>query len=67
MRILLTIFGALLMFSGAVWFLQGVGVLPGSFMTGQLRWAVYGGATFLVGLILVAAGRRRSRGRTGVP
>ena len=61
MRTLLTILGALLMFSGAVWFLQGIGVLPGSFMTGQLRWAVYGGATFLAGVILVVFGRRRAR------
>lgn len=34
------------MFVGAVWFLQGINVLPGSFMTGQTKWAVIGGATF---------------------
>ena len=62
MRTILTILGALLMFSGAVWLLQGLGVLPGSFMTGQLRWAVYGGATILAGVIVVTFGRGRSRG-----
>jgi hypothetical protein len=28
---------------GAIWFFQGINVLPGSFMTRQIRWAVYGG------------------------
>ena len=28
--------------AGAVWILQGIGVLPGSFMTGQVEWAIYG-------------------------
>ncbi len=31
------------MVSGSIWFLQGINVLPGSFITGQIRWAVYGG------------------------
>ncbi len=34
---------------GVVWVLQGVGELPGSFMSGHLKWAYYG-----VGLILFA-------------
>jgi hypothetical protein len=24
---------------GVIWFLQGINLLPGRFMTGQLRWA----------------------------
>ena len=45
---------------GVTWFLQGINVLPGSFMTGQIRWAVYGGVTAVVGLgVLVAVNRRR--------
>jgi hypothetical protein len=39
----LNIIGVLLMLIGAIWFLQGVNVLPGSFMIGQIRWALYGG------------------------
>jgi hypothetical protein len=31
---------AILMVIGGAWFLQGINVLPGSFMTGQIRWAV---------------------------
>ncbi len=28
---------------GAVWIGQGVGLVPGSFMTGRIEWAVIGG------------------------
>ena len=50
MRIALNIFAGLLVLLGAIWFLQGINVLPGSFMTGQIRWAVYGGVAVAVGL-----------------
>jgi hypothetical protein len=43
MRITLNIVAILLVLAGATWFLQGINVLPGSFMTGQIRWAIYGG------------------------
>ena len=60
MRIVLTVAGALALLMGGVWFLQGIGVLPGSFMTGQARWALYGGLLAAAGLAaLVAANRRR--------
>ena len=53
MKIVLTIIAALLMLAGIVWFFQGVNLLPGSFMTGQTQWAVYGGISFVVGLGLM--------------
>ncbi len=60
MRILLRVVGTLLVLMGVTWFLQGINVLPGSFMTGQMQWAVYGGAAAAAGLgMLVAAGRLR--------
>jgi hypothetical protein len=59
MKIALNVVGVILMLMGAIWFLQGINVLPGSFMTGQLRWALYGGIAFVVGLLLVARARRR--------
>ena len=43
MKIVLNVIGVLLILPGIVWFLQGVNVLPGSFMTGQTQWAIYGG------------------------
>jgi hypothetical protein len=62
MRIALNVLGALLVFFGGVWFLQGINVLPGSFMTGQIRWAVYGGIAVAAGIVvLVAANRRRAK------
>jgi hypothetical protein len=34
---------------GGVWFFQGVGVIEGSFMTGEAVWAI-------IGVVCVAAG-----------
>jgi hypothetical protein len=31
-----------LLLAGAVFFFQGIGVIPGSFMTGRNEWAVIG-------------------------
>ena len=59
MRIALNIVGALCVLTGSVWFLQGINVLPGSFMTGQTKWAVYGGALLIVGVVLLIAANRR--------
>jgi hypothetical protein len=60
MKRVLRVVSVILMLTGAVWFLQGINVLPGSFMTGQTRWAVYGGVTAAVGMALWVASRRRS-------
>jgi hypothetical protein len=61
MRITLIVVGVLLMFFGAVWFFQGINVLPGSFMTGQTQWAVYGGIAFVVGVFAIYLARRMPR------
>ncbi|WP_420225392.1 hypothetical protein [Pigmentiphaga litoralis] len=59
MRIVLVVAGVVLMALGLIWFLQGINVLPGSFMTGQMQWAVYGAIAFVAGLLLFVRGRRR--------
>jgi hypothetical protein len=60
MRIVSYAAGALCCLMGGVWFLQGINVLPGSFMTGQTKWAVYGAVLLLAGVgLFVAGGRRR--------
>ena len=62
MRITLNILGVLLLVMGTTWFLQGINVLPGSFMTGQPQWAVYGALADIVAIAaLVFANRRRRR------
>lgn len=58
MRKTLSIIGYVLAAFGVIWFFQGIGVLPGSFMSGQTKWAVIGSITALVGAGLVLAGRR---------
>ncbi len=42
--------GLPLILIGAVWLLQGIGLLPGSFMTGQLFWAAVGAGCLAAGL-----------------
>ena len=58
MRYLLLILGGLMVLVGAVWLLQGVGILPGSFMTGQPFWAIMGLVLLAVGGLLVLSGFR---------
>ena len=60
MRIALNVLGILFLLMGSVWFLQGINILPGSFMTGQTRWAIYGGLLPVAGIgLLISANRRR--------
>ena len=63
MRITLNIVASLLVLLGAIWFLQGINVLPGSFMTGQTRWAVYGGIAVAAGIALLLAANRARKER----
>lgn len=58
---IIKVLGAVLCGVGLIWILQGVGVLPGSFMTGQVVWAAIGGFALIVGLVLLAMGRREQR------
>jgi hypothetical protein len=51
--------GAVLVLLGAVWTLQGVGVLKGSVMTGVTFWAVVGPIVALIGLAVAVFGIRR--------
>jgi hypothetical protein len=61
MRIALSLLGVLSVLSGGVFFFQGINVIPGSFMTGQTRWAVYGAMFVIAGVaLLIFANRRRS-------
>jgi hypothetical protein len=59
MKLAARIVGALLVLGGLVWMLQGVNILPGSFMTGDPRWAWRGAAAAIVGIALILLPFRR--------
>lgn len=60
MKIVVSIIAIILILAGGTFFLQGINVLPGSFMTGQIRWAVYGALFVAIGLgLLIGVNRRR--------
>jgi len=61
MKIALNILGGLLMLFGTTWFLQGINVLPGSFMTGDIHWAFYGGIAIIVGVAVLVKANRLGR------
>ena len=58
MRIVLRSVGVLLAVIGVIWILQGINVLPGSFMTGQIQWAIYGGIALVAGIAMLFAARK---------
>ncbi|MBI5825353.1 MAG: hypothetical protein HZB18_15095 [Chloroflexi bacterium] len=46
---IIKILAILLILAGGIWILQGVNILPGSFMTGDPQWAINGAITALIG------------------
>jgi hypothetical protein len=65
MRAILIAVAGLLLLTGCIWFLQGIGILPGSFMTGQARWALYGAMAFVLGSVVMALTLFKRRGKAG--
>lgn len=49
----------LLALIGLVFLGQGLGLIPGSFMTGRLEWAIAGGAMLVVAGLIVWRGQLR--------
>ena len=60
-KIGLTVLGVLVALAGAVWTLQGLGYIGGSFMSGATLWAVIGPIVLLVGLAIIYLALRGSR------
>jgi hypothetical protein len=52
------IVGAVLCLVGVVWFGQGIGVIHGSFMTGEGIWAFFGVVAVAIGLGLIRMAAR---------
>ena len=53
MRLAIRIVAVLALLAGVVFFFQGIGVIPGSFMTGRSEWAVIGAALVAGGAALL--------------
>ena len=53
--------GVILFLVGTLWILQGVGIVGGSFMTGQSQWLYIGIVTAAVGIALFAWAVLRQR------
>jgi hypothetical protein len=60
-QVVLIVIGGLIALTGAVWTLQGLGYVSGSFMTGATLWAIIGPVVLLAGLAILVAGLRRRR------
>jgi hypothetical protein len=60
MRTYALIIGVLAILAGGVWTLQGLGIIPGSFMSSNATWVIIGLATASAGIGLVAWSRRRT-------
>ena len=55
---LIAVLGVVAALVGAVFTLQGIGVLGGSFMSGSATWAVIGIALVVAGLVIYARATR---------
>ena len=53
MKTILKIVGVLVILGGAIFFLQGINILPGSYMTGDRQWAINGGVMTIIGIGLM--------------
>jgi hypothetical protein len=59
MRFVLIVIGVLGVLLGALWTLQGLGVVGGSSMTGDSLWAIIGPIVAVLGLLVLLYGARR--------
>jgi hypothetical protein len=58
-RIAFSVAGVLVCLAGGVFFLQGIGVLGGSFMSHTATWTVIGAVMVGAGALLLRLGQRR--------
>jgi hypothetical protein len=58
-RVGLGVVGGLILLAGAVFAGQGLGYIPGSYMTGDIKWFWIGSAMVVVGLAIAIAGLLR--------
>jgi hypothetical protein len=61
MRVAILVAAALALLAGVTFFFQGIGVIPGSFMTGRSEWAVIGAALAAGAVVLLWLARIAGR------
>ena len=65
MRVVTSLVGLLMIVSGAVWMMQGLGVGPDAimqgFMVNDIRWTLYGAILALVGIAEIVWSWSRAR------
>ena len=61
MKLVLNILGGLIFLAGLVWFLQGINILPGSFMTGDPQWSINGAIMMVVALVIFFFANRKTK------
>ena len=59
MKWVLSIVALLIFLPGLIFFLQGINILPGSYMTGDPQWAINGGVMIVAALGLLFWANRR--------
>ena len=60
----LAVVGAIILLAGGVFAGQGLGYIPGSYMSGDIKWFWIGLGMVIVGLALGAGAWRAGRGRS---
>ena len=60
MRPIRLVIAGVLGLAGLVWMAQGLGVLPGTAMSGSIFWAIVGAALVVVAVAIIAVERRRA-------
>jgi len=56
---LIKIFAVLVILAGGVWILQGINILPGSYMSGNPDWVRNGGIAVAIGAALLWSAMRK--------
>lgn len=62
MKKIVLVLGLVLMVMGSVWALQGLNILPGTFMRGDPLWVGVGSAVAMIGLLVLGYGYYERKG-----
>ncbi|MBL8090047.1 MAG: hypothetical protein JNJ43_06950 [Anaerolineales bacterium] len=60
MKNIIKFFAVLFMLAGLVWVLQGLSILPGSYMSGDPQWAINGAITIIIAAVIFWFANRKA-------